>query len=637
MSEEKNFQPYIPADKVTPELTVTSVIMGVILAVVFGAANAYLGLRVGMTISASIPAAVLAMGVIRVIMRKNSILESNIVQTTGSAGESVAAGAIFTLPALFLWATEGKMETPSILEITLIALLGGLLGVLFMVPLRNALIVKEHGVLPYPEGTACAEVLLAGEEGGANASTVFAGMGISAIFKFIIDGLKVVPSEVSLRVQGFAGEIGTQIYPAVMSVGYICGPRISSYMFAGGVVSWMVFIPLIVLFGSDLILYPGTKPIGELFAEGGASSIWGTYIRYIGAGALAAGGMISLIKSLPLIVRTFRDAIKGLKGSQNTNNSRTGRDININIILIGILIITILIWLLPVIPVTLLGAVIVVIFGFFFATVSSRMVGLVGSSNNPVSGMAIATLLFATIILKATGDTGIHGMQGAIAIGSIICIVAAISGDTSQDLKTGYLLGATPKKQQIGEFIGVIASALAIGGVLYLLNAAWGFGSEQLGAPQAMLMKMIIEGVMENNLPWTLVFIGVFLAVAVEILGIPVLPFAIGVYLPVQLNACIMVGGLVRLAFDKMKKADKKEKDRIVNDGVLYCSGMIAGEGLVGILLAVFAILKLDSVIDLSTKLNLSPTVANIGSLVVFALVILSLLKFSLWKKTKKG
>lgn len=636
MNEKKDFKPYIPADKVTPELTVTSILMGIILAVVFGAANAYLGLRVGMTISASIPAAVLAMGVIRVIMRKNSILESNIVQTTGSAGESVAAGAIFTLPALFLWAKEGKMDTPGIMEITLIALLGGLLGVLFMVPLRNALIVKEHGVLPYPEGTACAEVLLAGEEGGANASTVFAGLGISAIFKFIIDGLKVVPSEVSLRVQGFAGEIGTQIYPAVMSVGYICGPKIASYMFAGGVVSWLVFIPLIVLFGSDLLLYPGKKPIGEIFAEGGAGDIWGTYIRYIGAGALAAGGMISLIKSLPLIVRTFTDAVKGLKGSQNTNNSRTGRDLNINIILFGVLAITVLIWLVPVIPVTFLGAVMVVVFGFFFATVSSRMVGLVGSSNNPVSGMAIATLLFATIILKATGDGGIHGMQGAIAIGSIICIVAAISGDTSQDLKTGYLLGATPKKQQIGEFIGVTASALAIGGVLYLLNAAWGFGSEQLGAPQAMLMKMIVEGVMENNLPWTLVFIGVFLALAVEVLGIPVLPFAIGVYLPVQLNACIMVGGLVRLAFDKMNKVEKKEKERIVNDGILYCSGMIAGEGLVGILLAVFAILKWDSIIDLSTRLNLSPMAANIGSLVVFALVILSLLKFSLWKKQRK-
>jgi len=605
MNEQKEFKPYIPAERVTPELTVTSIIMGIILAVVFGAANAYLGLRVGMTISASIPAAVLAMGVIRVIMRKNSILESNIVQTIGSAGESLAAGAIFTLPALFLWAADGKMETPSILEITLIALLGGLLGVLFMVPLRNALIVKEHGILPYPEGTACAEVLLAGEEGGANASTVFAGMGFAAIFKFVIDGLKVVPSEVSLRVKGFAGEIGTQIYPAVMSVGYICGPRISSYMFAGGLVSWMVLIPAVVLFGADLTLYPGTAPIGEMFAEGGASAIWGSYIRYIGAGALAAGGIISLVKSLPLIIRTFSDAMKSLKGNTNTNTTRTGQDLNMAVILGGVLLITIAIWLAPPIPVTFLGAIIVVIFGFFFATVSSRMVGLVGSSNNPVSGMAIATLLIATILLKATGDSGIHGMQGAIAIGSIICIVAAIAGDTSQDLKTGYLLGSTPKKQQIGEFIGVFAAALAIGGVLYLLNAAWGFGSEELGAPQAMLMKMIVEGVMENNLPWTLVFIGVFLAIAVEILGIPVLPFAIGVYLPVQLNACIMVGGIVRLVFDKMNMKDKKKKDAIVNDGVLYCSGMIAGEGLVGILLAVFAVFNIDKFIDLSSRFNL--------------------------------
>lgn len=637
MNEQKEFKPYIPAERVTPELTVTSIVMGIILAVVFGAANAYLGLRVGMTISASIPAAVLAMGVIRVIMRKNSILESNIVQTIGSAGESLAAGAIFTLPALFLWAADGKMETPSILEITLIALLGGLLGVLFMVPLRNALIVKEHGILPYPEGTACAEVLLAGEEGGANASTVFAGMGFAAIFKFVIDGIKLVPSEVSLRVKGFAGEIGTQIYPAVMSVGYICGPRISSYMFAGGLVSWMVLIPAVVLFGADLTLYPGTAPIGQMFAEGGASAIWGSYIRYIGAGALAAGGIISLAKSLPLIIRTFSDAMKSLKGNTNTNTTRTGQDINMGVILGGVLLITIAIWLAPPIPVTFLGAIIVVIFGFFFATVSSRMVGLVGSSNNPVSGMAIATLLIATILLKATGDSGIHGMQGAIAIGSIICIVAAIAGDTSQDLKTGYLLGSTPKKQQIGEFIGVFAAALAIGGVLYLLNAAWGFGSEELGAPQAMLMKMIVEGVMENNLPWTLVFIGVFLAIAVEIVGIPVLPFAIGVYLPVQLNACIMVGGLVRLAFDKMNMKDKKKKDAIINDGVLYCSGMIAGEGLIGILLAVFAVFHVDKAIDLSSRLNLPASVSNIGSLVVFALVILSLLKFSLWRKRKEN
>lgn len=634
MNENKEFKPYIPAEKVTPEITVASVVMGVFLAVVFGAANAYLGLRVGMTVSASIPAAVIAMGVIRVIMKKNSILESNIVQTIGSAGESLAAGAIFTLPALFLWAAEGKMDKPSIIEITLIALLGGLLGVFFMVPLRNALIVREHGTLPYPEGTACAEVLLAGEEGGANASTVFAGMGFAAAFKFIIDGLKAVPSEVSLKFKGYAGEIGTQIYPAVFSVGYICGPRISSYMFAGGLLSWMVLIPIIVLFGENLILYPGDIPIGEIFAKNGASGIWSSYIRYIGAGALAAGGIISLIKSLPLIVRTFKDAIKSMKGSGNTSTERTARDLKMSVVLVCIGLCTLAVWLVPAIPVTLVGAIIVVIFGFFFATVSSRMVGLVGSSNNPVSGMAIATLLFTTIILKFTGDGGIHGMQGAIAIGSIICIVAAIAGDTSQDLKTGYLLGATPRKQQIGEVIGVIASALAIGGTLYILDSAWGFGSEELGAPQATLMKMIIEGVMDNNLPWGLVFIGACIAIIVEIIGIPVLPFAIGVYLPVQLNACIMVGGLVRLVLDKMKRKEE-EKKQIISDGVLFCSGMIAGEGLVGILLAVLAVVGVGEALDISGLLNLPSWVANIGSLVIFALIILSVLKFSLWRKRK--
>ncbi len=636
MDNQKNFKPYIPAEKVTPEITVASIVMGILLAVVFGAANAYLGLRVGMTVSASIPAAVIAMGVIRVIMRKNSILESNIVQTIGSAGESVAAGAIFTLPALFLWASEGKMDKPGILEITLIALIGGLLGVFFMIPLRNALIVREHGVLPYPEGTACAEVLLAGEKGGSSASTVFAGMGFAAIFKFIIDGIKAVPGEIGFRVKGFAGEIGTQIYPAVMSVGYICGPRISSYMFAGGILSWLVLIPLIVLFGGDAIIAPATQTISEVYAADGASGIWGSYVRYIGAGALAAGGIISLIKSLPLIVRTFRDSLKSMGGAKGSG-ARTEQDLNMKIVLAVIAVLTLLVWLIPAIPVSLLGAVIVVVFGFFFATVSSRMVGLVGSSNNPVSGMAIATLLVSTLLLKVTGSVGSAGMQAAIAIGSIICIVAAISGDTSQDLKTGFLLGSTPRKQQIGEVIGVIASALAIGGTLYLLDTAWGFGSQELAAPQATLMKMITEGVMDGNLPWGLVFTGVFIAVLIEIIGIPVLPFAIGVYLPVHLNACIMVGGLVRLVFDRMKR-DEEEKKEIVNDGILFCSGMIAGEGLVGILLAVLAIIPiggatLADVLDISGILGLSDTAAKILSIAVFALIVLSLLKFSIFKK----
>ncbi len=635
MNQQKEFKPYVPAEKITPEITVTSVIMGVLLSIIFGAANAYLGLRVGMTVSASIPAAVISMGVIRVIMRKNSILESNIVQTIGSAGESLAAGAIFTLPALFLWAAEGKMDKPGIASITIIALLGGLLGVFFMVPLRNALIVKEHYTLPYPEGTACAEVLLAGEEGGANASTVFAGMGFAALFKFIIDGLKLVAGEVTFAAKSFGAAIGTQIYPAVMSVGYICGARVSSYLFAGGVLSWCVIIPLIVTFGGDAVMYPGTESISEIYANGGASAIWSTYIRYIGAGALAAGGIISLIKSLPLIVTTFTGAMKSMSGAKNESNLRTAQDLNMKIVIAAIAVLTLLVWLVPQIPVNILGAVIVVVFGFFFATVSSRMVGLVGSSNNPVSGMAIATLLITTLLLKLTGSTGSAGMMSAISIGSIICIVSAIAGDTSQDLKTGYLLGSTPKKQQFAEIFGVVAAAFAIGGTLYLLDAAWGFGSEQLGAPQATLMKLIIEGVMEGNLPWALVFTGVFIAIVVELVGIPVLPFAIGTYLPVQLNACIMVGGLVRLGLDKMKSKKEEEKKEIVNDGVLFCSGMIAGEGLVGILLALFAVFGIDKAFDLSAKLNISTGFSEIGALVLFGIIILTVLKFSLWKKRK--
>ncbi|MBE7012255.1 MAG: oligopeptide transporter, OPT family [Ruminococcaceae bacterium] len=639
MNEKKEFKPYVPADKVTPELTVTSIIMGIILAVIFGAANAYLGLRVGMTVSASIPAAVISMGVIRVIMKKNSILESNLVQTIGSAGESLAAGAIFTLPALFLWAAEGKMEKPDLISITLIALIGGLLGVFFMIPLRNALIVKEHGILPYPEGTACAEVLLAGEEGGANASTVFAGMGFAALFKFIVDGLKLVAGEVTFNVgkvvKGFAGAIGTQIYPAVLSVGYICGPKISSYMFSGGVFSWLVIIPIIVLFGSELTLYPGTESIGEIFATDGAAGIWSTYVRYIGAGALAAGGIISLIKSLPLIAKAFGGAMKSAFGEKVSNTGRTSKDMNMAVVLGCIAILTVLVWLVPAIPVSFLGAVIVVVFGFFFATVSSRMVGLVGSSNNPVSGMAIATLLIATLLLKLTGSIGAVGMSSAIAIGSIICIVSAIAGDTSQDLKTGYILGSTPQKQQIGEVIGVVSAALAIGGTLYLLDSAWGFGSKELGAPQATIMKLIVEGVMGGNLPWTLVLIGVFIAIVVEILKIPVLPFAIGVYLPVQLNACIMIGGLIRLLVNKAKGSEAKKK-AIENDGILFCSGMIAGEGLIGIVLALLAIFGIDKMIDLKTMFNIPNVVSDIGGIILLAVIVLTVLKFSLWKKRSK-
>ena len=632
MNEKNEFKPYIPADRVMPELTVTSIVMGMLLAVIFGAANAYLGLRVGITVSASIPAAVISMGVIRVIMKRNSILESNMVQTIGSAGESLAAGAIFTMPALFLWAEEGLCDMPSLVEITLIALCGGVLGVLFMVPLRNALIVKEHETLLYPEGTACADVLLAGEEGGANASTVFSGMGLAAAFKFVVDGLKVLPSDVAFAFKSFKGEIGMEVYPALLGVGYIVGPQIASYMFVGSIIGWMVIIPLICLFGPDTWLYPADvgKTIADLYAAGGAAKIWSTYVKYIGAGAIATGGMISLIKSLPLIITTFRDSIKSMKGGKNTNTARTAQDLPMQMILFGIVAMILIIWVVPAIPVTLLGAAIIVVFGFFFATVSSRMVGLVGSSNNPVSGMAIATLLIATMSIKASGKTGIDGMTAAIAIGSVICIVAAIAGDTSQDLKTGYLLGATPKKQQMGEIIGVVVSGLAIGGVLYLLNAAWGYGGAEVPAPQATLMKMIVEGIMGGNLPWNLVFIGVFLAIALEILRVPVMPFAIGLYLPIYLNASIMIGGAVRMFMDRRKNVDEETKTKQTTDGTLYCAGMIAGEGLVGILLAIFA------VFGINVSIGESVNFGNIGGVVLMVIMILCLLKFSLWKKSKE-
>lgn len=632
MNEKNEFKPYIPADRVMPELTVTSIVMGMLLAVIFGAANAYLGLRVGMTVSASIPAAVISMGVIRVIMKRNSILESNMVQTIGSAGESLAAGAIFTMPALFLWAEEGLCDMPSLVEITLIALCGGVLGVLFMVPLRNALIVKEHETLLYPEGTACADVLLAGEEGGANASTVFSGMGLAAAFKFVVDGLKVIPSDVAFAFKSFKGEIGMEVYPALLGVGYIVGPQIASYMFVGSIIGWMVIIPLICLFGPDTWLYPADvgKTIADLYAAGGAAKIWSTYVKYIGAGAIATGGIISLIKSLPLIITTFRDSIKSMKGGKNTNTARTAQDLPMQMILFGIVAMILIIWVVPAIPVTLLGAAIIVVFGFFFATVSSRMVGLVGSSNNPVSGMAIATLLIATMSIKASGKTGIDGMTAAIAIGSVICIVAAIAGDTSQDLKTGYLLGATPKKQQMGEIIGVVISGLAIGGVLYLLNAAWGYGGAEVPAPQATLMKMIVEGIMGGNLPWNLVFVGVFLAIALEILRVPVMPFAIGLYLPIYLNASIMIGGVVRMFMDRRKNVDEETKTKQTTDGTLYCAGMIAGEGLVGILLAIF------TVFGINVSIGESVNFGNIGGVVLMVIMILCLLKFSLWKKSKE-
>ena len=631
----QEFKPYIPADKVMPEFTPTAIIIGIIMAIVFGAANAYIGLRVGMTISASIPAAVISMGIIRGIMKRESILENNMVQTIGSAGESLAAGAIFTMPALFIWSQELGMAEPSLIRIVVIALAGGILGALLMLPLRKALIVNEHGVLPYPEGTACAEVLIAGETGGAKAETVFKGLGIGSVFKFITDGIKLFPSEIEWALPGYKGAaIGMDTLPALLGVGFIVGPQISAYMLSGAVLGWLVLIPLITHLGQYIpdIIYPAAVPLSELDYWG----IWGNYIRYIGAGAVAFGGILSLVKSLPLIFRTFKEALGGLKSTAgSTSTLRTDEDMSIKGALIGVVAIVIFIGATDFIPVGIPGALMIAIFGFFFATVSARLVGLVGSSNNPVSGMTIATLLITSIIFKAIGFDGEEGMIGALAVGSVICIIAAMAGDMSQDLKTGFLVGATPRKQQYGELIGAIASGLVIGLVLLLLNKAWGFGSQELPAPQATLMKLVIEGVMGGNLPWALVFTGVGIGIVVELLGIQILPFAVGLYLPIHLSTPIMVGGIIRGILEKRKEEESILKEKI-EGGVLFSSGLIAGEGLIGILLAILAIIPAGGA-TVADKIAFGNNVlGQWGSLIFFAGLAYLLIKKSFFAKIEK-
>ncbi len=627
--DNQTFRPFISADKMLPEFTGTALVIGILLSVIFGAANAYLGLKVGMTISASIPAAVISMGVIRVILKKESILENNMVQTIGSAGESLAAGAIFTLPALYIWMEDWGLGTPSLLMITAIALCGGVLGVFFMVPLRKALIVKEHETLPFPEGTACAEVLLAGEEGGKKAAATFTGLGIGAVYKFLTGGLKIFPDRVEWVMPWYKdAAIGMDALPALLGVGFIIGPTLSAYMFAGAIMGWIVLIPLISNIGSlgYIVMYPADIPLGDMTHW----DIWDMYIRYIGAGAVAFGGLFGLIKSLPLIAQTFVEAMRDYaSGVSDSSMLRTDRDMSMRVVVFGALIIVVLMAVLPFIAVGYGGAALIAVFGFFFATVSSRIVGLVGSSSNPVSGMTIATLVITGIIYKASGTSMQSGMIATLTVGAIICIIASMAGDTSQDLKTGFLVGATPYRQQYGELIGAVASALAIGVVLSWLNNAWGFGSSELPAPQATLMRLVVEGVIGGNLPWALVFTGVGIGLMIELLGLPVLPIAIGLYLPIHLSVPIVIGSLVRGFLDRRMDDDERTAIRAkskIESGVLYASGLIAGEGLVGIILAIFAALELHIALGVS----LGPT----GTLVCFSILIYTLMRYSIFSKS---
>ncbi len=567
-------------EKSTRELTVTAVLLGVALAIVFGAANAYLGLRVGLTVSASVPAAVISMGVLRFVLRRDSILENNMVQTIGSAGQSLASGAIFTLPALYLWAEEGLCPEPGFLPITLVAIAGGVLGVLLMIPLRRPLIVEEEKTLVYPEGRACADVLRAGEVGAQRAKMVFWGVGVSALVKVIAGGLKWIPEALFLQIKSLRGALGFEVSPALLGVGYIVGPKIATLLFAGSFFGWMVLIPFFAF---------NVPEMSDAWAQGGAMSVWKTSVRYVGAGAIAMGGFLSLLRSMPLFARTLKSSLKKREPACAEATSEQAKDCDIPMgrVCIGLVCVLIFIWAVPAIPVGFVGAFLIALFGFFFAAVSARMVGLVGSSNNPISGLTIATLVVASLVLKTTGTVGAQGMVAAIAVGSVVCIVAAIAGDTAQDLKTGRILGATPWKQQLGEMIGAVASALTIGCVLVLLHKAWGFGSAAISAPQATLMKTIVEGIMGDGLPWGYLAFGAGIALVLAACRVQVMPFAIGIYLPVGLNATILAGGLLRGLVDWRRKARSEAED----SGVLLSAGLIAGEGLAGILLAIFTLI----------------------------------------------
>ena len=560
------------------ELTVTALVLGVLLAVVFGAANAYLGLRVGLTVSASVPAAVISMGVLRFVLRRDSILENNMVQTIGSAGESLAAGAIFTLPALYLWAEERPAEfsAPELLSVALIALSGGILGVLLMVPLRKSLIVSDK-TLVYPEGLACADVLRAGEAGAKHAKNVFFGLGAAAVIKFVTGWLKWIPETFVWPVNGIRGAVGFDVSPALLGVGYIVGPKVSALLFGGAMFGWMVLMPIVI----------ATVPVASaMWDAGNVKAVWSGYVRYIGAGTIAVGGFISLVRSLPMFFRTFKSA-KGASSEEGSAEGDAKRDLPMKTVIECLLCVVTFIWLVPAVPVSFVGALMIALFGFFFAAVSARMVGLVGSSNNPVSGMTIATLVVATLVLKETGFVGAAGMVAAIAIGSVVCIVAAIAGDTAQDLKTGHVLGATPWKQQVGELVGVTAAALAIGGVLVMLHRAWGFGSDAISAPQATLMKVIVEGIMDGGLPWGFIGIGAAIAVVLAILRVPVMPVAIGIYLPVGLSVTMFAGGLLRWAVSRRQVEGAAKVEGV---GTLFSAGLVAGEGLCGIILAILAL-----------------------------------------------
>jgi putative OPT family oligopeptide transporter len=677
-----SFKPYVPADVVLPEFTPRAILLGAVLGIIFGAVSVYLALRAGLTVSASIPVAVISITIFK-WLGKSTILENNIVQTVGSAGESIAAGTVFTLPALIFLG-----YTLDYWRIFPLALGGGLLGVLFVVPLRNALVVKEHGNLVFPEGKACADVLITGEKGGIQAGKVFGGAALGIVYKFLMGeqgGLffwKATPEWHPAWYPGstFSGEIT----PEYLGVGYIIGTRVAGTMVAGGVLSWLVLIPIIKFFGARLpiVMYPGTVPIGQMTA----SQIWSSYIRYIGAGAVTMAGIITLLRTLPTIVSSFRTTFNQLKNSRLARAfsvERTARDLPLPVIAGGAVLVVGFLWGLLAFHVNpgasgnFVSALLMVIFGFFFATVSARIVGLIGSSSNPISGMTIATLMGTCLIFLLVGWTGGAYSAIALSIGAVVAIGGASAGATTQDLKTGFLVGGTPSKQELGYAIGVMTSVFVVGLTMQLLNRSatkikpahfsdvaitssmkpqgkityegreyevlsvigstkipdgryfydpvrkeidyqqvMGIGSTDYPAPQATLMSVVINGILTRKLPWTLVLFGAFTVIVLELCGIHSLAFAVGLYLPISTTTPIFAGGVVKWLVDRGKRAEEAESE--TGSGALFSSGLIAGGSLGGLALATVVGFQKEEAFALGMRWFPRFAQSNLAALIIF-------------------
>ncbi len=626
---EKTFHPFVAPETRMAEFTIKSVLFGAAFGIIFGAATVYLALKAGLTVSASIPIAVMAIAMSKLFLR-TTILENNIIQTTGSAGESIAAGVVFTLPGFLFLSDPGNAKYFDYLTIFTLAIFGGILGTLMMIPLRKALIVKEHGVLPYPEGTACASVLKAGEKGGDFAKTAFLGLGVAVGYAFLQKVLHVIaetPYFMTKQANKFfpSARISGEITPEYLGVGYIIGPKIAGVLVAGSVLTWFVFNPLLAsLVPSDMIAAQLVKLgyLKDLATAGGASTgswdpvthtfsdyataIYRAYVRQIGAGAVAAGGFITLFKTIPTIISSFRGSVGSIKGGKEArqNVKRTDRDLSIKIVGFGSLGLILLMTILPNVPGDSVGGklllgILVVIFGAFFVTVSSRIVGLIGSSNNPISGMTIATIMGTCLVFISIGWTGKVYEPMALVVGGMICIAAANAGATSQDLKTGYIVGATPKYQQIALFIGAIVSSIAIGFTIKVLDTPTtemmqqgimhAIGTDKYSAPQATLMATLIKGILSFNLDWQFVLVGVFIAVVMELCGIKALSFAIGIYLPISTTLPIFIGGAIRGLIDRHhNKGPKQEvaEEEDLRKGNLFATGLVAGGALAGVAVA---------------------------------------------------